>query len=243
VVLYSFAWSMTERVPWYTSLMWHIWSWFGTHEWVAIWLEGIALVAIFIWDRFDSTAQHTQTLAQLKIAQDQVAEAIRAADAAKTQAESSLESVRLLKLQTQEQQLRELWRVLPILDDIRAQTRSWLNIFDENRWNGLNEATRIMPADSSTVLIQAARHSSELWTEVREAFQVLTNADLQLTQYYGQPSPANRWPTLINAARDNIRNAEPKLTHIAGVLSTFEETERKSHAAQKEALTRPTPLS
>src|SRR5277367_5629034 len=215
--------------------MCHIWNWLSTHEWVAIWLEGIALVAIFIWDRFDSAAQHTQTLAQLKNAQDQVAEAIRAADAAKTQAESSLESVHLLKLQTQEQQLRELWRVLPILDDIRAQTSSWLNIFDENRWNGLNEATRIMPADSSTVLIQAARHSSELWKNVREAFQMLTNADLQLTQYYSQPSPANRSPTLINAARDNIRNAEPKLTHIADVLSTFEVKERNSHAAQKEA--------
>lgn len=218
--------------------MWHCFGvWFSTHEWVAIWLEGIALVAIFIWDRFDSAGQHKQTLAQLKIAQDQVAEAIRAADAAKTQAESSLESVQLLKLQTQEQQLRELWRVLPILDDIRAQTRYWLNIFDENRWNGLNEATRIMPADSGTVLIQAARHSNELWTEVRESFQMLTNADLQLTQYYNQPSPANRSPALINSARDNIRNAEPKLTHIAGVLTTFEETERKGHNAQKEART------
>ena len=38
--------------------------WFSTHEWVAIWLEGIALVAIFIWDRLDSRAQHEQMLAQ-----------------------------------------------------------------------------------------------------------------------------------------------------------------------------------
>jgi hypothetical protein len=149
-------------------------------------VRGDCTRCFFIWDRFDSASQHTQTLAQLKVAQDQVAEAIRAADAAKTQAESSLESVRLLKLQTQEQQLRELWRVLPILDDIRAQTRLWLIIFDENRWNGLNEAFRIMPADSSTVLIQAARHSSELWTEVREAFQMLINADLQLASLIQQ---------------------------------------------------------
>jgi hypothetical protein len=211
--------------------------WLSNHEWLAIWLEGIALVAIFIWDRFDSAEQHKQTLAQLKISQGQVAEAIRAADAAKTQAESSLKSVQLFKLQTQEQQLRELWRVLPILDDIRAKTRYWLNIFSENRWNGLTEATRIMPADSSTVLIQAARHSSELWTEVREAFQMLTNADLELTRYYSQPNPANRSPSLIAAAQDNIGNAEPKLTHIAGALTTFEEAERERYASQEEAPT------
>jgi hypothetical protein len=213
----------------------HLLDWLEKYQYVALWLEGIALVAIFIWDRIDSAAQHKQTLVQLKIAQDQVAEAIRAADAAKTQAKSSLESVQLLRVQTQEQQLRELWRVLPILDDIRAQTRSWLNIFDENRWNGINEAIRIMPADSGTVLIQAARHSSELWTEVREAFQMLTNADHQLTQYYGQPNIAHRSTVLITAAHDNLRNAEPKLTHIAGVLTTFEESERRRNATQKEA--------
>jgi len=32
-------------------------------------LEGIALVAIFIWDRLDSRADHKQTIAQLKLAQ------------------------------------------------------------------------------------------------------------------------------------------------------------------------------
>src|SRR5690348_18468537 len=50
--------------------MWHsIWCWFSTHEWVAVWLEGIALVAIFVWDRLDSRANHKQTIAQLKIGQ------------------------------------------------------------------------------------------------------------------------------------------------------------------------------
>jgi hypothetical protein len=48
-------------------------AWFSTHEYIAIWLEGVALVAIFIWDRLDSRADHKQMLAQLKIAQDQAA--------------------------------------------------------------------------------------------------------------------------------------------------------------------------
>jgi hypothetical protein len=94
-----------------------------------------------------------------------------------------------------------------------------------------------MPADLGTVLIQAARHSSELWTEVREAFQMLTNADLQLTQYYGRIIPANRSMALITAARDNLRNAEPKLTRIAGELTVFEETERRTFRG------RPIPVS
>lgn len=59
-------------------------------------------------------------------------------------------------------------------------------------------------------------------------------ADLQLTQYYNQTNPANRSHSLITAARDNLRNAEPKLTRIAGVLTTFEETERRN-APQEEA--------
>ncbi len=48
-------------------------SWLSTHEYIAIWAEGAALVAIFIWDRFDSRADNRHTIAQLKIAQEQVA--------------------------------------------------------------------------------------------------------------------------------------------------------------------------
>jgi hypothetical protein len=47
-------------------------NWLRTYEFIAIWLEGIALVAIFVWDRLDSREQHEETLTQLKIAQRQV---------------------------------------------------------------------------------------------------------------------------------------------------------------------------
>jgi hypothetical protein len=71
--------------------MWHIiviiWTWLSAHEWLAIWLEGIALVAIFIWDRIDSSVSHKQTLEQLEITRQQ-------AEAARNMAQSVLNSER-----------------------------------------------------------------------------------------------------------------------------------------------------
>src|SRR5580704_6291495 len=48
-------------------------GWFNATEGLAIWLEAIALILIFIWDRLDSRADHMQTIAQIKIAQEQAA--------------------------------------------------------------------------------------------------------------------------------------------------------------------------
>lgn len=47
-------------------------NWLRNYDFIAIWLEGAALVAIFIWDRLDSRKQHEETLAQLKVSQEQV---------------------------------------------------------------------------------------------------------------------------------------------------------------------------
>lgn len=50
-------------------------NWLDTltrYEAVAVWLEGIALVLIFIWDRWDFHRSHKETIAQLKLAQDQI---------------------------------------------------------------------------------------------------------------------------------------------------------------------------
>jgi hypothetical protein len=52
--------------------MWEtIFTWLRMHESIAIWLEGTALVAIFIWDRIDSQHQHKETRAQLDVSQKQ----------------------------------------------------------------------------------------------------------------------------------------------------------------------------
>jgi hypothetical protein len=52
--------------------MWEAFSaWLTKYESFAIWLEGIALVLIFVWDRIDSRQQHKETLAQLSVSQGQ----------------------------------------------------------------------------------------------------------------------------------------------------------------------------
>ena len=150
-------------------------SWFQQNEHVAVWLEGVALIVIFALDyinRLDDSEEHER----------QHQEMLEQLQAAKKQADASSDSVQLLKTQAQEHQLRELWRTLPILDDIQNQMRYWLGLLGENRWNAVNSATAIMPVDSSTVLVQAARHSNELWINVRETFRMLTNADFALSR-------------------------------------------------------------
>ena len=69
-------------------------NWLKNHEFIAIWLEGVALVAIFVWDRLDSRKQHEETLAQLKIAQRQVDASLENAHAAKAAAESVINAER-----------------------------------------------------------------------------------------------------------------------------------------------------
>jgi hypothetical protein len=53
-----------ERLNWLDTLT--------RYEAVAVWLEGIALVAIFIWDRIDFYKSHKEIVGQLKLAQDQI---------------------------------------------------------------------------------------------------------------------------------------------------------------------------
>jgi hypothetical protein len=40
-------------------------TWLDAHQYLALWIEGIALLLIFIWDRRDSHQQHKETVAQL----------------------------------------------------------------------------------------------------------------------------------------------------------------------------------
>jgi hypothetical protein len=52
--------------------MTQILCWLRTYEYVAVWLEGIALVAIFVWDRFDANSQHREAVEQLRTSQELV---------------------------------------------------------------------------------------------------------------------------------------------------------------------------
>ena len=69
-------------------------NWFDSHQYLALWLEGIALLAIFIWDRIDASQQHKQTLAQMEIMQNQARATETAANAATKSAEVLINSER-----------------------------------------------------------------------------------------------------------------------------------------------------
>jgi hypothetical protein len=67
---------LTSR-PWENNVqeattMSSIVDWFRNYEFVAIWLEGIALVLIFVWDRLDAKDSNRQMVAQLDSARGQV---------------------------------------------------------------------------------------------------------------------------------------------------------------------------
>ena len=64
-------------------------DWLTKYEAVAIWLEGIALVAIFVWDRIDSHDAHKETLKQMAIMQSQANAGKDTAEAAKANAEAA----------------------------------------------------------------------------------------------------------------------------------------------------------
>lgn len=69
-------------------------DWLRTHEFIAIWLEGIALLLIFVWDRLDRRKQHRETLAQLGVSQKQVETAQNNAAAARASAASLIHTER-----------------------------------------------------------------------------------------------------------------------------------------------------
>jgi hypothetical protein len=64
---------------------------------------------------------------------------------------------------------------------------------------------------------------------------MLTNADYQIDRFYAEDKPSNRQDSLRNAAHDNLKDAEPKLSRIAGEFKLFEEKERTQITSQKEA--------
>jgi hypothetical protein len=49
-----------------------LFNWLTKYEAVAVWIEGLALVGIFIWDRIDASAAHNETLEQHAIWRRQI---------------------------------------------------------------------------------------------------------------------------------------------------------------------------
>src|SRR5579859_7149860 len=87
-------------------------DWLKTYESVAVWLEGIALVAILALDwreridqRRERQDQHKETAAQLAASHKQVEAAIRSADAARESATAATATMNLMK-KTSRKELR-----------------------------------------------------------------------------------------------------------------------------------------
>jgi hypothetical protein len=91
-------------------------NWFDSHQYVALWLEGIALLAIFIWDRIDAYQQHKQTLAQMEIMQNQARATETAANAATKSAQALINSERA-------------WVIAELIPQaVRASNNQWFRV-------------------------------------------------------------------------------------------------------------------
>jgi hypothetical protein len=69
-------------------------TWLDSHQYLALWIEGIALLAILIYDVIDGHQQHKQTLAQMEIMQNQARATETAANATTKSAEALINSER-----------------------------------------------------------------------------------------------------------------------------------------------------
>jgi hypothetical protein len=104
-----------------------MWTWLQTHEQsLAIWLEGLALVAIFglelkeYWRQgADRIEQHKQTLAQIEIMQNQARATETAANAATKSAEALINSERA-------------WIIAELIPQaVRASNNQWFRVLGD----------------------------------------------------------------------------------------------------------------
>jgi hypothetical protein len=88
-------------------------AWLRTNEWLALWVEGIALILIFIWDRIDSHHQHDESVKQMEIMRNQARSTETAANAAAKSAEALINSERA-------------WVIAELVTQaVRASDNSW----------------------------------------------------------------------------------------------------------------------
>ena len=186
----------------------------GNWEAVAVWIEAVALVAIFTLDLSEfrrqgkeRKEQHDETIKQMKIMEKQ--------------ADATVESVQLLQKQWNEEHRRELTRAITILEDISYQALFWRDITD-NKWGSINRASAIVPPDADVVVIQAGRFSNDLRDDVRNTFRTLANVDYQISRFYSVDHPSYREPKFMQDAHVNLKNAEGSLSQL---ISAFKQKE------------------
>jgi len=102
-------------------------NWFGSHEYVAIWLEGIALVFIFGLDWWvyrksvaDRKNQHDESVAQMEIMRNQARATEVAANAANKSAEALINSERA-------------WIIAELVPQAVRANGQWFRVFGDTR--------------------------------------------------------------------------------------------------------------
>ena len=108
-------------------------NWFDSHQYIALWLEGIALLLIFFWDRRDASQQHKQTLAQMETMGSQALATQAAADAANKSAAALITSERAWVI-------AELVPICVKFGDFWARPagNGWATLGDEEMANGVH---------------------------------------------------------------------------------------------------------
>jgi len=156
----------------------------------------------------------------LKIAKRQAEAANAQARESQRQADAAMESLRLLKAQTQQHTAQELTRVMAILRGMSADVAMWKPIVKE-RWGNAPSTIHLVPDDWPLVVYHAGRVSAEIREKALSIYTMLANANCQITEFLGAPI-GSRNPSILEPAYLNLVNATPDLTHLTAVLENFE---------------------
>ncbi len=153
----------------------------------------------------------------MKSAKKQATESQRQADAA-------MESLRLLKAQTEAQNAQELVRAITILHAVMSDVMIWLDVIEKHQWGIPPLTVKLLPDDWSVVVYQTGKVSASLRTDVNSLEKFLTDANSQISQFLARPIES-RGEQLLREAQPNLELAA---TYLSKIIETLEapETDR-----------------
>jgi hypothetical protein len=160
-------------------------------------------------------ARDTKTIADKSVeqsqnAQKQVAESQRQADAA-------MESLRLLKAQTEARDAQELVRAIAVLRSIRSNVIIWLNVIDKQTWPVPPLTVKLMPDDWSAIVYQSGKVSATLRNDVELLEGFLADANAKISQFLAR-GIEQRSEQLLRLAQVSLVSADHYLAKIIDAL-------------------------
>jgi hypothetical protein len=164
-------------------------TWFETYQFVAIWLEGVALVAIFILDwrerrdqRSERAEQHRETLTQLEVSQKQVeasqnnaAATKAAADAAKASTDALVNSERA-------------WLVAELVPTCRKFGNQWHRPAGDS-WASLSE-DEIVSRYYLRHKLKRDLQETAVFRGCVKYLHIFNDSEIQQTEFYYSYSPS-----------------------------------------------------